>query len=158
MSNKFTPKNVEQGLRTFRGALAKVLPAGKTMFLRQQNQDGTTIGGLVDAALAPFDAANTSEKTWKAAVTAKHANEPAAEQLYKDLEEAARVTFKDTSAEFEALGFTPRKNPVALTADEKAAKLAKMRQTKAARGELGKGSRKKKKAAPNTPPSSGTGK
>jgi hypothetical protein len=156
MSNKYRPKNVESSLRKIQAGLPKVLAGGKTMFFRQANQDQTAIGGVVDAALKPFDDANKAELARTNAVKAKHANEPSAEQVVKDIEKAADNTFGVNSPEYQDLGFTPPKKAAPLTADQKVAKLTKMRQTKAARGELGPGARKKTQVAPPTPPAPGT--
>ncbi|HZV01615.1 MAG TPA: hypothetical protein VFF73_33200 [Planctomycetota bacterium] len=158
MSSKYSPKNVEKSLRIIKAGLPKVLAGGKTMPFQKANQDLAAIGGVVDAALKPFDDATAAKLARKAAVAAKRQNEPVAEQVVKDVEIAVIAAFGASSPEYETLGFTPRKTAAPLTADEKAARTAKMRETKAARGELGKGAMKNKPPTPPTPPVTGSGK
>src|SRR5579883_3133476 len=157
-SNTKSPKNVEISLKQIKVALPNVLAGGKTMLFRQANQGLTVMGGLVDAALKPFTDADAAEVQRTQAVTAKRANEPVAAQLVEDIKKATSASFGESSEEFSALGFSPRKKATPMTAQEKQQKVNKMLQTKAARGELGKGAKKRKKSPPPTPPTTGSGK
>jgi hypothetical protein len=157
-SGKNSPKNVEISLKQIKVALPNVLAGGKTMLFRQANQGLTILNGLVDAALQPFVDADNAEVARTQAVAAKHANEPVAAQLVEDFKKAADASFGEDSAEFKVLGFEPKKTAAPLTAAEKQQKVNKMLQTKAARGELGKGAKKRKNSPPPTPPSTGSGK
>jgi hypothetical protein len=143
--NKKSPKHVERALRLIRAGLPGVLKGGKQMFFRQKFHALGSLASTVDAALQPIEDAHAAALAKKRAVAARKKNHPHAAQLVDDVELAARNTFGESSPEYFDLGFEPPKKPRKATADEKNARIKKQLETKAARGLLGKGAKKKRK-------------
>jgi len=143
--NKKSPKHVETALRLIRAGLPGVLKGGKQIFFRRKYEALGSMTATIDAALKPIEDAHAAAAAKKRAVAARKKNHPEAARVVDDVELAARLTFGETAKEYFDLGFEPPKKPRKATADEKRARIKKQLETKAARGLLGKGAKKKMK-------------
>ncbi|HZV02636.1 MAG TPA: hypothetical protein VFF73_38370 [Planctomycetota bacterium] len=155
-------KKTETSLRNIAAGISKALPPGKTMAYRQGTIDGPTLQAAVNLALKPYNDVHDDEAALHRDVATRNAGEVAAKQLVSDIEDGARVSLGETSDEFRALGFQPKKRRTDLTVEQKAAKAEKARQTRLARHTVGPKARKAIRgttnppsSAPSAPPTNG---
>jgi hypothetical protein len=135
MSNN-SPINTEQELRTILSGIQQVLTAGKTFPFKGTSYDQAGLTQLVNGYLAPYENVHTVRTQLQTGIASRQANEANTKDFIKSFEGAAVGQYGESSNEFAAFGFKPRKK-AELTVEQKQHKLDQARATRQARHTLG---------------------
>jgi hypothetical protein len=122
-------KNIIQGAQT--------VLTGKTISFRGTTLTQAQVVQAAQAQLAFYLAVNTDRAQLKQDVQTRNQNDASSKLWVSDFKLAAGTMFGQTSVEISEFGFTPKKNPTPLTADQKVLKTARSRATRVERNTLG---------------------